>query len=70
MRVVGHSGAASRHDELGTLRVELRSVGLVESKELMADQVVSGLEVRGDLARPLEVLRMPNLSEREVEHPA
>lgn len=52
----GSSGTGAGNLDLGALGVELGSVGLVESEQLVADEVVAGLEAGGDLAGPLEVL--------------
>jgi hypothetical protein len=52
------SRAAPGDDELGTLGVELGSVGLVESEQLVADEIVARNKVGGDLARPLEGLQI------------
>ena len=48
--------ATAGHGELGALGVELGRVGLVQSEQLVADQVVAGGKVLGDLAAPFEVL--------------
>lgn len=52
------SSTTPRDNELSTLGVELRGVGLVESEQLVADEVVARGKVRGDLARPLKGLFM------------
>jgi hypothetical protein len=49
----GRGGSGAGDFDLGTLGVELRGVGLVEGQQLVADEVVAGLEAGGDLARPL-----------------
>lgn len=48
--------ATPSDDELSTLRIELWRILLVERKQLVADEVVAGGEVRRDLARPFEFL--------------
>lgn len=62
----GLGGARSCHLELGALGVELRSVRLVESEKLVANEVVARCEGRGDSALPVEVFedlgRSPRLS--------
>lgn len=52
----GSHSSASADDELCTLRIELRRVGLVQSKQLVADEVVAGRKVTRDCAGPLESL--------------
>lgn len=49
-------GTTARDDNLGALGVELGRVALVESQQLVADEVVAWAQVRGNFARPLEVL--------------
>lgn len=51
---VWEGGAGTGDGELGALWVELRSAGLVESEDLVADEVVSWLEGGGDRGGPLE----------------
>lgn len=44
------SRATPGNDQLSTLRVELWRVLLVEGKQFVADEVVAGSKVRGNLA--------------------
>lgn len=53
----GSCGTRAGNLQLGALGVELRSVGLVESQKLVADEVVAGLEGLGDGAGPLQVVQ-------------
>lgn len=55
---VGGRGGSARTSNLNlrALGVELRSVGLVESEKLVADQVVARLKALGDRAGELQVL--------------
>ena len=53
----GLCGAATRDLELSAFCVELGGVGLVEGKELVADEVVSGSKRRRDGRLPVQVLK-------------
>lgn len=56
MRRVINTRLTAQYNKLSTFGVELWRVGLVKREKLTTDGIVSGLEVRGDLAHPLECL--------------
>lgn len=53
----GASAAASTNYDLSAFGVELGSVGLVKSKEFVADEIVARSKAAGDVRLPVQVLQ-------------
>lgn len=57
---ISNGSTTPSDNELCTLRIELRGIGLVDGEQFMADEVVARLQVGGDFTCPLQGLGEDN----------